>query len=209
MLSAFANCVLAASRLLAACAELPEPMPEPSPAKQGSAINPSKAKPSETLTKRLWKFFLAKFSCSAIPVVLSPNIAGSNCRIATFGKPTGCRKVLSGRLFVGEDNSPVRIHFFVDGIGAHESIFLASGTRTEVGVLYLLHIVSRLAIGRNPMSPVDGSLASIVRRQGQVQVAIVPFQQSPKIPHPRVHVLLGVKGVVHPEANRRRRNQLH
>jgi hypothetical protein len=71
--------VLAASRLLdAPCAEFPEPVPEPSAGKQGSAKKPSKAKPSETEAKRLGKFFLAMFNNRGIPVALSPEITGSN-----------------------------------------------------------------------------------------------------------------------------------
>ncbi len=55
------------------------------------------------------------------------------------------------------------------------SVSNTSRPRSEVGILYSLHIVPRLTIRGDAVNPVNGTLTRIVRRQGQVEVAIVSF----------------------------------
>ena len=63
----------------------------------------------------------------------------------------------------------------MDRVSIDECIGKAALTRPEIGVLYFLYIVPRLSECGDAMSPVNGPLSSIVRRQGQIQVAIVSF----------------------------------
>ena len=59
------------------------------------------------------------------------------------------------------------------------------------------------------MGSVHGTLPCIVRRQGQIQVAIVALEQRLQVANPGIHILFRVERVVHSKAQRRSGNQLH
>jgi len=56
---------------------------------------------------------------------------------------------------------------------------------------------------RYAVRAIHSALTSIVRRQGQIQVAAIPFQQRLQVLHAGIHVLLRVVRVVHSKAHRR------
>src|ERR1700722_11467796 len=104
------------------------------------------------------------------------------------------------RLFVSivvENNTTVRIG--CPSNGTSPSVGETSRTRLEIGLLHFLHVVASFAERRNTMSPVDGAFTRIVRRQGHVQVAIIPVQQGLEIMNTAVDILLRVEDVIYAE----------
>ena len=63
----------------------------------------------------------------------------------------------------------------MDRVRIDVSVSKTSRARPEVGVLYFLYIVPRLSIRGDAVNSVHSTLTRIVRRQGQVEVAIVSF----------------------------------
>ena len=76
-------------------------------------------------------------------------------------------------LFVREYNAAVRCDVFVDRVAIDECIRKTPRTRPEISILHFLYIVARLSIRGDAVSPVNRTLSCIVRRQRQIQVAIV------------------------------------
>ena len=76
-------------------------------------------------------------------------------------------------LFVREYDAAVRCDVFVDRAAIDECIRKTPRTRPEIGILYFLYIVARLSIRRDAVSTINSTLSRIVRRQRQIQVAIV------------------------------------
>src|SRR5208282_3984816 len=147
--SARANWELAASRLTLLLAVV-------ALSGKGRAQADSKAKPSETRAKVPRKVFAPQF-------------------IRSFDSPV---KSYSLTLFIREDDSAARIDLAMDWACARISAVEPPGAGTEVRILHPLNVIPSFAIGWHTMSPVHRSLSSIVRRQGQVEVAIVALQQS-------------------------------
>ena len=63
----------------------------------------------------------------------------------------------------------------MDRVGIDVSVRKTPRARPEIGVLYFLYIVARFSIRGDAVNAVDSTLSRIVRRQGQIQVAIVSF----------------------------------
>src|SRR5262249_40174637 len=59
------------------------------------------------------------------------------------------------------------------------------------------------------MSTVHGALTSIISRQRETEIAVVPFEQRPQVLHPALQVLLRVERIPYAETHCRPRNQLH
>ena len=78
-------------------------------------------------------------------------------------------------LFVREYDAAIRGDVSVDRVRIDVSVCKTPRARPEIGVLYSLHIVPRLSIRGDAVNPVNSTLTRIVRRQGQVEVAIVSF----------------------------------
>src|SRR5438105_1759842 len=78
-------------------------------------------------------------------------------------------------LFVGEYDVPVRCDVSVDRVRIDVGVRKTTRARPEVGVLYFLHIVPRLSVRGDAVNSVHSTLTRIVRRQGQVEVAVVSF----------------------------------
>ena len=76
-------------------------------------------------------------------------------------------------LFVREYNAAVRCDVFVDRAAIDECIRKTPRTRPEIGILHFLYIVTRLSVRGDAVSPVNRTFSRIVRRQRQIQVAIV------------------------------------
>src|SRR5438876_9672043 len=78
-------------------------------------------------------------------------------------------------LFVGEYDAAVRCDVFVDRVRIDVGVGKTTRARPEVSVLYFLHIAPRLSVRGDAVNPVHSTLTRIVRRQGQVEVAVVSF----------------------------------
>ena len=63
----------------------------------------------------------------------------------------------------------------MDRVGIDVSVRKAPRAWPEIGVLYPLYIVARFSIRGDAVNAVHSTLTRIVRRQGQVEVAIVSF----------------------------------
>src|SRR5712664_4791804 len=96
----------------------------------------------------------------------TPGVPGNSKRTA---------KNLQLILFVGEYNAAVRCDVSVDRVCVDECVRQTPRTRPEIRILHSLYIVPRFSVGRDAVSPVNSTLSCIVRRQGQIQVAIVSF----------------------------------
>ena len=81
----------------------------------------------------------------------------------------------------------------MDRAWVDEGIRKTSRTRPEIGILYSLYVIPRFSIRRYSVSPVNGPLSRIVRRQGQIEVAIIAFQQPLQMFNPGINVLLRVE----------------
>ena len=79
------------------------------------------------------------------------------------------------RSFIREDDAAARIDFLVDCVWVVPCTRKTSRARPEVSILYLLHVIPRFAKRRDPVCLGYSPLTRIVRRQGQIQVAIVSF----------------------------------
>lgn len=97
----------------------------------------------------------------------------------------------------------------MDRVSIDKRICKSPRARPEIGILYFLHVVPRFAERRNPLCLVNRPFTRIVRRQSQIQVAIVALQQHLQMSNPGVDILFRVKQVVRSVSLRRRRDQLH
>src|SRR5262249_23575220 len=91
---------------------------------------------------------------------------------------------------VRENDAAGSVAGLADGARIDERAVQTPRARPKICTLHPLHVIPCFPEPRNTMSPVDGSLASIVRRQGQFQIAIVPFKQRLQISNTGVDILL-------------------
>ena len=78
----------------------------------------------------------------------------------------------------------------MDGVRVDERVRHAAGARPEVGVLNLLHVIPSFAEGWNSVGAVDCAFSRVIRRQCQIEVAIVAFQKRPQIFNTGVDILI-------------------
>src|SRR5204862_79365 len=112
-------------------------------------------------------------------------------------------------LFVGEYDAAARSDVFVDRVWVDESIGKTSRTRPEIGILYSLYVIPRFSIRRYSVSPVNGPLSRIVRRQSQIEGAIIAFLQPLHILKPGISVWLRPAYVASPTSLCRSKSRLH
>src|SRR2546425_1665445 len=131
----------------------------------------------------------------------------SQYRIAGASEPS--TKNLQLSLFVAEYDAAVRRNVSVDRVSIDKRICKSPRARPEIGILYFLYVIPRFAKRRNALCLVNSPFTRIVRRQRQIQVAIVALQQHLQMSNPGVDILLRVEQVVRSVSLCRRGNQLH
>src|SRR5215471_19211096 len=102
-------------------------------------------------------------------------------------------------LIVRKYCAAVGVGFLADGASAKKPTFKATRARTVKRILNSLDVVPSFPIRRNAASTIHGTFSSIVRRQGQFQVAVVSFQQRLEISNPCVDVLFRAEQVLYSE----------
>src|SRR5215475_9907639 len=112
-------------------------------------------------------------------------------------------------LIVGKNRAAGGVGFLADLTRTEEHAVKATRARRKIKSLYSLDIVPSFPKRWNAASTVHGSFSSIVRRQGQVQVAVVSFQQRLKVSNPCVDILFRAEQVLYSVSLCRGRNQLH